>query len=206
MTTSYEARNNSSFLMNNFPMVGEYGIAAIKKAEIQNLEETRLISYSNAKYNDLFASTSGVHFFVDDYKMESIAKNPDKTIDRLSQYRYVLTPDYSLYQEMPLGRQIDATLRSRWVGAYWQSKGLQVIPTVSWGNSRTYSFTLDTIEKGSVVAISTLGVRSYKKDFLLGFNEMVHRIKPDKIICYGNPLEEIRNQVIYMPHYFEEVS
>ncbi|WP_186434509.1 hypothetical protein [Weissella cibaria] len=34
MTTSYEARNNSSFLMNNFPMVGEYGIAAIKKAEI----------------------------------------------------------------------------------------------------------------------------------------------------------------------------
>lgn len=104
MTTSYEARNNSSFLMNNFPMVGEYGIAAIKKAEIQNLEETRLISYSNAKYNDLFASTSGVHFFVDDYKMESIAKNPDKTIDRLSQYRYVLTPDYSLYQEMPLGR------------------------------------------------------------------------------------------------------
>lgn len=74
-----------------------------KKLRIQNLE-TRLISFLTimATQPSLFASTS-VHFFVDDYKIRrALQKSGIKQSSLTSRYRYVLTPDYSLYQEMPL--------------------------------------------------------------------------------------------------------
>ena len=31
-------------------------------------------------------------------------------------------------------------LKNRWGGAYWQSSGLTVIPTISWGDERSFEF------------------------------------------------------------------
>ena len=41
---------------------------------------------------------------------------------------------------MPLALQIESVFKNRWCGAYWQSKGLKVIPTVSWGDERSFDF------------------------------------------------------------------
>jgi hypothetical protein len=51
-------------------------------------------------------------------------------------------------------------------------------------------FCLDGIEKGSTVAVSTYMVSEHnnhseqKEFFLSGYNEMLRRIEPEKIICY----------------------
>ena len=41
-----------------------------------------------------------VHFFLYDYRFESVWKNPDNGIEKLSRYRAVLSPDFSMYLEI----------------------------------------------------------------------------------------------------------
>ena len=96
-----------------------------------------------------------VHFFLYDYRFERVWKNPDKDIEKLSRYRAVLSPDFSMYLEMAPVMQIYNVFRNRWCGAYWASKGIRVIPSVNWGDESTFDFCFQGIEKGSTVALST---------------------------------------------------
>lgn len=77
-----------------------------------------------------------------------------------------------------------------------QEQGIKVIPTVRWGDLASFNFCFDGIEKGSIVAVSTVGVKKQKSLFMLGYNEMLSRIKPSKIICYGKPFDEMKGDVI----------
>ena len=78
---------------------------------------------------------------------------------------------------MPLWLQLSNVTKNRWVGAYWQSKGLTVIPTISWGTASSFKFCFDGVEKNSIVAVGMIGS---KKDnhfgFISGYNEMCERI------------------------------
>ena len=64
-----------------------------------------------------------------------------------------------------------------WVGAWLQYLGIRIVPTITWADKRTYHICFDYIPKGSVVAISTVGVSKNIKEFLYGFNEMKKRIE-----------------------------
>ncbi len=59
-------------------------------------------------------------------------RDPQQYIEMLRPYKAVLTPDFSMYIEMPLALQLFNTFRNRWCGAYFAEKGLRVVPTVSW--------------------------------------------------------------------------
>ena len=74
---------------------------------------------------------TALSIFLYDYKFEDIWNNPDKYIEKLSQYKAVLTPDFSMYIEMNENMQRYNTFRNRWVGAYLADKGIRVIPTVN---------------------------------------------------------------------------
>ena len=143
-----------------------------------------------------------VHFFLYDYRFERVWEKPDSVLDRLYPYCAVLTPDFSMYLEMNPVLQLYNVFRNRWCGAYWASKGLRVIPTVNWGDTSTFDFCFEGIEKGSVVAVSTYmasahGNRSDQKEwFLTGYSEMLRRIKPEKIICYHTPFPEMEGNII----------
>ena len=88
-----------------------------------------------------------VHFFLYDYRFERVWKNPEADIEKLSRYRAVLSPDFSMYLEMAPVMQMYNVFRNRWCGAYWASKGIRVIPTVNWGDESTFDFCFDGIEK-----------------------------------------------------------
>ncbi len=136
-----------------------------------------------------------VHFFLDDYKFEVIWNNPEPRIEMLSKYKAVLSPQYSLYNEMPMSLKIFNTFKNRWCGAYLQKKGIKVIPSLSWGEPDTFWFCFDGIEKGSIVAVSTIGLRKEKELFMSGYNELLRKIKPSAIICYGNPFDEMKGNI-----------
>lgn len=74
---------------------------------------------------------AGVHFYVDDYQFERIWTEPEKYINILREYDCVLTPDFSLYLDMPIAMKIWNTFRSRLIGQMCQDAGCTVIPTVS---------------------------------------------------------------------------
>jgi hypothetical protein len=136
-----------------------------------------------------------VHFFLYDYKFERIWKNPNTDLEKLKHYRAVLSPDFSMYVEMAPVLQLTNTFRNRWCGAYFASKGIRVISTVSWGN-----------EKGSTVAVSTYMVSEHdnrqdqKEFFLKGYNEMLRRIEPEKIICYNEPFPEMQGDIVFIDY------
>ena len=194
--TSLEMRSNPLFMRNSFKTSGKWDIPIIKKQDIP-LDNVRLIAYSDTRQNDRPENTAcGVHFFIDDYRFTGIYNNPEKTLRKLSQYAFLCTPDYSTYSDMDYWRQLESVAHSRWVGAYWQRKGLIVIPTVSWSDAKSYGFCFDGIEKGSIVAVGMIGCKHSKISFLRGYNAMLERVEPSAIICLGNPFAEMQGNII----------
>ena len=147
-----------------------------------------------------------VHFFLYDYKFERVWKAPESDLEKLKHYHAVLSPDFSMYVEMAPVLQLYNTFRNRWCGAYFASKGIRVVPTVSWGDENTFEFCFDGIEKGSTVAVSTYMVSEHdhrqdqKEFFLKGYNEMLQQIKPEKIICYNKPFPEMQGDIVFVDY------
>ena len=82
--------------------------------------------------------------------------------------------------------------RSRQIGAYYQHNGIAVIPTISWAEKETYKFCFEGIPEGSIVSVSTIGVKQDKNALQIwtdGMKEMIKRIKPTTILVYGGKLD-----------------
>lgn len=134
----------------------------------------------------------GVHFYIDDYQFERVWSYPEKYLDTLLEYDCILSPDFSLYMDMPMPMKIWNIYRSRQIGAYYQGQGLKVIPTISWAERETFDFCFLGIPQGSVVSVSTIGVKEQQTALDVwkeGMSEMIKRIKPSTILVYGGEIE-----------------
>lgn len=198
---SYEFRNQEKFLRNGYKGEGRWALPKIKKQPV-NLNNLQFLSFNNTRYNEqpMFRDFA-VHFFVDDKRFEVVYSQPERNLEKLKQYKVLLTPDFSLYAEMQPWRRIESTGKSRWCGAYWQSKGLTVIPTISWSTPESFDYAFDGIEKNSFVAIGTLGCKHAKRGFLKGFEAMCERLSPQCIICFGTPFSEMEKEPIFTVDY-----
>lgn len=151
------------------------------------------------------------HFYYDDYKFISAWREPDKYIDRLRQFKAVVSPNFSLYTDFPRALQILACYRRQWCGAFWQSQGIDVIPNAVWGDKESFEYCFDGIPKGGVVSVSTVGIANDKdwnnKDgdvFRAGYEEMMRRLEPTAILFYGTMIEGCEGNIIRIPSYYEE--
>lgn len=136
--------------------------------------------------------TKGIHFYVDDYQFERIWNDPHKYIDVLREFDCVLTPDFSLYMDMPMSMKIWNVFRSRLIGQMMQDAGLIVIPTVSWAEKETFDFCFDGLPEGGVMSISTVGVKKDKDAFEIwraGTEELIKRKKPSALLVYGGAVD-----------------
>lgn len=134
----------------------------------------------------------GIHFYVDDYQFERIWNNPEDYIDKLLEYECMLTPDFSLYQEMPIAMKIWNTYRSRMIGQICQKHGLEVIPTVGWCEEQTFDFCFDGLPHNATLSISTIGVKKDSEAFEIwkhGVDEMIKRLSPKRLLIYGGMVE-----------------
>ena len=179
-----------------FDNVGKYNIPIIKPVYIDNLPE--LISFNYAKSTKDKAD-KGIHFFVDDYQFLRLWKNPSQYINLLKQFRVVFTPDFSLYTDFPVAMQIYNHYRKHWLGAYWQSQGITVVPTIGWSDSQSYDWCFDGEPVGGTVAVSSVGTQNNKHAkqlFIDGYNQMIQRLNPQTIIFYGDVPSECRGNII----------
>ena len=193
---SVDFRNDPMFLRNQFARDGTFEMPIIKKTKL-DLDNIELIGYDKLSEGQ---KEKIVHFFLDDYKFEVLWKDPEPRVDKLKEYRAILSPQFSMYTEMPIAVQLHQVFKSRWCGAYFQSKGLKVIPSLVWGEADTFWFSFDGIDEGSVVAVSTVGMRTEKQLFIAGYKEMLRRIKPKAIICYGEPFDEMEGKLIVIDY------
>ena len=192
---SYAFRNDPNFLKTGFETVGEFNFPLIKRQEI-DIANLSLIPYHLTQPHDTKNRDCGVHFFIDDYRFREVFGKPDFSFNRISGYKFLLTPDASLYREMPRWKLIENTGKSRYSGALWQSKGKTVIPTVSWAGLSTIDICISGIEKGCVIAVSTVGSKMSKFDFFTGYDRVLKAIEPPCVICVGKPFDEMEGNVI----------
>lgn len=128
------------------------------------------------------------HFFTDDYRFERVWNRPGSYAKKLRLADSVLGPDFSCWRDWPPAAQLWNVYRSRWLCAFWESLGLDVIPTVTWSDTRSWAWAWAGIPEGSVVAVSTVGMNSdesARRMFVDGFAEMCARLLPDVVLVYG---------------------
>ena len=130
----------------------------------------------------------GCHFFIDDYQFERVWTRPDKYLRCLSAYDCVLTPDFSLYMDMPDAMQQWNRYRSAALGSYWARNGIMVVPTLSWAQPSSYGFCFKGIPRHATVATSTVGVARDKDAQAVwfdGMREAMKRLEPSRVLLYG---------------------
>lgn len=143
----------------------------------------------------------GVHFYLDDYQFERIWNSPEAYIDKLREYECVLSPNFSLYLDMPMAMKIWNTYRSRLVGQILQRNGVHVIPTICWAEAETFEFAFDGVRENAVVSISTIGCKNDPEAteiWRMGCDAMIEKLKPKAILLYGGRIEyDFRDIEVY---------
>lgn len=179
-------RNNTHTL---YPSTNQWGIPDLPAADVV---PDRLIAYNDRWKVEHPVPGDAVHFFLDDYRFETMWTKPQRGLSRVMRAGLALTPDFSLWQEMPLAMQLWQVYRSRWCGAWMRSNGVNVIPTVSWSTPASFDFAFTGIAYHSIVAVSSVGIRDNdaKKAYLRGMEEMIDRITPAMVLVYGRSLGE----------------
>ena len=192
-------RNDPLFLRNEFDVEGKWGFPIVRRQAL-DLDGIELIACSDVSSKDTKNLHKGVHFFVDDYRFENTYNHPENALKRYGKYRFLLSPDFSLYSEMNPWRQIESVGKTRWVAAKWQAAGKTVISTISWGLTRSYEYCFDAVEKHCIVAVGMIGCKGNKRDFLRGYYQMLDRIEPEAIICFGDPFAEMEGNLVVVDY------
>lgn len=129
-----------------------------------------------------------VHFYEDDASFERIWNNPMKYLPILKKFKGVISPDFSLYRDMPLVMQQWNTYRGRAIGHWLQENGIPVIPNIRYGDSRTYALACSGVTKGGTIAIGSHGCIKLVRErefFAQGLAYVVKTLKPKVIVVYG---------------------
>ena len=129
-----------------------------------------------------------IHFYEDDVNFERLWNNPNRYLPILKKYKGVITPDFSLYRDMPLVMQQWNTYRGRAIGHWLQENGIPVIANVRWGDERTYDLCCAGVPRGCTIAVGSHGCIKLARErefFKRGLNYAVNKLQPQTIIVYG---------------------
>lgn len=173
----------NAFLVKNANYAGKYEIPCVKTS---NLLPEKVISFSKAI--KLKEGDSWIHFYEHDRKFERFWNNPQKYLPMIKRFKGVITPDYSLYYDMPFVMQAWNTYRGKALGQWLTENGVEVIPNVRWGDARTFGLSVLGVELGKTIAVGTHGcikTVEYRQMFAKGFDYVVQALKPKTVIVYG---------------------
>lgn len=186
-----------------------------------------MIPFSKRKKSKNFEEC--VVFYEHDIKFKTILTATKKYLDDLKKYSAVVSPDCSLYRDMPLAVQIINTYMSRAVGSYLQNNGVNIIPNIRWSDERSYSdisvinppnqnlypekpFAFCGVEKHGIYSIGTYGCINGEENmfhFKEGLKAMIYYLEPKTILVYGtmqnNVFDEYKEKVQFV-HYEDWIT
>ena len=167
-----------------------------------------LTPYSKRKYVDSY--DTAICEYEHDYRFADLIYS-SKSNNELINYMAFISPDCSLYRDMPLCLQITNTYFNRAVGSYMQSKGMYVITNVRWGDERSYTtnefperFAFLGAPKNSIVSIGTYGCirgKENKYHFKAGLDAMLQELTPKVVLVYGSMPDDIFGDYYSSTHF-----
>ncbi|MBO4913316.1 MAG: DUF4417 domain-containing protein [Butyrivibrio sp.] len=166
----------------------------------------KLIPFSKAVSSKDYACW--VHFYEDDATFERVWNNPKKYLPILKRFAGVISPDFSLYRDMPLVMQFWNIYRNRAIGRWLQDNGIKVIVNVRFGDHRTYDACCFGVPRHSCIAVGSHGCIKLiddRKFFVDGLEQIIKRLEPQRIVVYGAAPDAIfgkyKNQGIEILHF-----
>lgn len=193
--TNVQFNNNydvfHSFLVESADYDGYYELPVVRTSD--HLPD-KVITFSKAMSKTWNDFDYWVIFYEHDRDFERLWNKPRQYLDKLKKFKGIISPDFSLYRNMPLLMQMWNTYRGRAIAVWLQNNGIEVIPNVRFGDERTFSFCFDGIEENKTVAVGTHGCIKRKEDkifFKIGLARMVQRLSPKTIIVYGSAPDSI---------------
>lgn len=197
-----------SFLVKNANYAGHEEIPCVKTSE---LLPKKVIPFSKAITSKEY--DSWIHFYEHDYVFEKLWNNPQKYLPIIKRFKGVISPDFSLYYDMPLVMQQWNTYRNRAIACWLKDNGVEVIPNVRWGDERTFKLSTLGVEKNKTIAVGTHGcIKTIegRKMFIDGFDYVLKVLKPKNIVVYGRMPDKIfRHAKVYginLIHFESEFS
>jgi len=182
--------------------VGEYNIPAIQPV-YEMPEIDCWLEFEKAKRLRNKPLKTGVHFFEFDFKFECCWNFPDRYAEVLSAYDAIVTPDFSYYYDFPKALRIYNKYRMHWITAYWQEKGLRMIPLIRVGPEEDWDWCFDGYPIGSIVAVSTVASGRSQKLIDVGlraYDEMMKRLQPKEVLIYSNSFDYFPGNVRYIKY------
>lgn len=199
ISTRFLEQNICNLAYAQYESNNKYGIPELEPIHIDNLKDIPIQGF-NFALKEKHPENIGVHFFLHDYQFERVWKYPDRYVDVLKKFAFVLSPDFSPYADMPNALQIYNTYRNRWCGKYWQEHGIKVIPTFNMGNSDLFKMFCAGIPKHSTIAISTMGEGRWGnfEKIRAFWDTIMWQLKPETVLLYGKDLtKELRGNIVY---------
>lgn len=184
-----ELRNLENTDKMKFFGVGQYDIPPLEPVyDLPRDYPLEMVAF-NACKRISHPERAGVHFFLEDKQLNRVWTHPEIYSEMLKRYRFVCTPDFSMYTNWPVALQINSHYRKHWIGAFWQKNGMTVIPTINWSDENSYKWCFDGEPLHSIVAVSSVGTQAEKTSkflFAKGFYTMLERLEPSMVLFYGD--------------------
>lgn len=175
----------ASYLVKDAKFVGKYQIPALPKHDSLLIPKD-MIPFD--KRNRVKDKDVAICFYMHDAAFKQILTSTYKYVEELKLFSCVISPDCSLYRDMPLCLQILNTYRNRAIAHYMLQNGIYVIPNVRWGDERSFKFCFDGLPMHDIVCISTHGcIKSLENKyyFKLGLKKMLKALRPQVILVHG---------------------
>ena len=175
-------------LLDGLTIVSPYDIPKIQRC---TLVPERLLPFSEAVRMKDPETSAWVHFYEDDYRFERFWRYPEKYLDRLRAFAGVISPDFSLYRNMPKAQKINNTFRNQLLGAWLQANGLEVITNVRVSGRDSVAYALAGTPRHSTLA---LGLHGCTKD-VTNRSHVIEEIclmcevcEPVNLVVYGSAM------------------
>ena len=166
---------------------GPYDIPVIESLPEQVPLPASLIPFD--KRNHAKDHDQWVHSYLFDFRFRPLVTNTDKYVETLRGFSGFISPDPSLYRDMPVATQIANTYLNRAVGHRVQRMGIPTVANIRWSDQRSFDFAFAGAPHNNTVATSNHGSLRGKENlywFERGFDEMVCRLEPKRVILHGN--------------------
>ena len=186
-------------LVENAVFAGYLEFPEIKKPD-RIIIPIAMIPFSMRRYTDNYKEA--LMFYEHDLKFRDLLTNVEKYTDELRKFPVIISPDCSLYRDMPLVLQMANAYFNRQIGHHLQQQGCYVITNVRWGDERSYTriipnevpFAFLGVPKHSIVSIGTYGCCKSKEDKIhlrQGLKAMLDELEPEVVLVYGAMPENI---------------
>lgn len=175
-----------------FDSASPYGIPAM--APVEPVPDGIVWEGFNYALTETAPAGKGLHFFLDDYQFERVWASPDRYLNLLSRFDYVIAPDFSQYGNWPGALNLYNHYRKMWCAAYWQECGIRVVPYVIYREDLA-AWALDGIPANAPICMSSVSDMN-KKQRVSQLREEVEYVlgtlRPSQLLWYGAAPEWLR--------------